>query len=229
MMPAEPPNDLVPGTFLALLDGQERDALYALGVRRSFPRGAVLMFQHEPGERVMLLLTGRVKVTRAGPDGREMLLSIRDPGDVLGELAFIDDEPRLATVTSLEAVHALMIAPATFRRHLETTPRIAVALLEAGTRRFRETTLKWSQTTEADTMGRLAARILELAERYGQPSGAAITVVSPLSREELAAWTGASRAGVAHALQGFRELGWVHTERRTLIVRDIQALRARAA
>ncbi len=77
-------------------------------------------------------------------------------------------------------------------------------------------------------MGRLAARILELAERYGQPSGAAITVISPLSREELAAWTGASRAGVAHALQGLRELGWVHTERRTLIVRDVQALRARA-
>lgn len=78
-------------------------------------------------------------------------------------------------------------------------------------------------------MGRLAARIVELAERYGQPSEAAITVVSPLSREELAAWTGASRAGVAHALREFRELGWVDTERRTLIVRDIQALRARAA
>ena len=82
MMSAEPPNDLIPGTFLALLDEQERDALYALGVPRSFPRGTVLMFQNEPGERAMLLLNGRVKVTRAGPDGREMLLSIRDPGDV---------------------------------------------------------------------------------------------------------------------------------------------------
>jgi CRP/FNR family transcriptional regulator, cyclic AMP receptor protein len=229
MTPVEAPFDAVSGTFLALLDRQERDVLCALGVRRSFPRGAVLMFQHEPGERVMLLLAGRVKVTRVAGDGREMLLSIRDPGDVLGEVAFVDDEPRIATVTALEPVQALMIPPSTFRLHLETTPRTAVALLEAVTRRFRETTIKRSQSAESDTMGRLAARILELAERYGEASGTEVRIISPLSREELAAWTGASRAGVAHALQEFRELGWVHTERRMLIVRDIHELRARAA
>jgi CRP-like cAMP-binding protein len=229
MAPAESRFDAVSGTFLALLDRQERDALDALGVRRAFPRGAALMFEHEPGERVMLVLAGRVKVTRVGADGREMLLSIRDPGDVLGELALIDDEPRLATVTALEPVQALAIPPTIFRRHLETTPRVAVALLEVEARRFRETTLKRSQSTQSDTMGRLAARILELADRYGESAGTEVRVVSPLSREELAAWTGASRAGVAQALHEFRELGWVHTERRMLIVRDIHQLRMRAA
>jgi CRP-like cAMP-binding protein len=78
-------------------------------------------------------------------------------------------------------------------------------------------------------MGRLAARILELADRYGEPAGTDVRVISPLSREDLAGWTGASRAGVAHALRELRELGWVHTERRTLIVRDIDELRTRAA
>src|ERR1700693_1753776 len=106
MTPVEPRVDAVSGTFLALLDRRERDALHSLGVRRAFPRGVALMFQHEPGERVMLLLAGRVKVTRVGGDGRETLLSIRDRGDVLGELALIDDEPRLATVTALEPVQA---------------------------------------------------------------------------------------------------------------------------
>ncbi|HEY7933442.1 MAG TPA: Crp/Fnr family transcriptional regulator [Solirubrobacteraceae bacterium] len=229
MTPVEPPVDAVSGTFLALLDPPERDALHSLGIRRAFPRGVALMFQHEPGERVMLLLAGRVKVTRVAGDGREMLLSIRDPGDVLGELALIDDEPRLATVTALEPVQALIISPSTFRQHLESTPRVAVALLEVVTRRFRETTLKRSQSTQSDTMGRLAARILELADRYGEPAGTDVRVISPLSREDLAGWTGASRAGVAHALRELRELGWVHTERRTLIVRDIDELRTRAA
>jgi CRP-like cAMP-binding protein len=78
-------------------------------------------------------------------------------------------------------------------------------------------------------MGRLAARIVELAERYGEPSDDGVTIASPLSREDLAAWTGSSRAGVAHALQTLRELGWVQIQRRQLIVRDLQALRARAA
>ena len=158
-----------------------------------------------------------------------MLLSIRDPGDVLDELGLIDGLPRIATVTALEPVEALVTAAETLRVHLETTPRVAVALLEVVTRRFRETTLKRSQFSASDTMGRLAARIVELAERYGEPSDEGVTVTSPLSREDLAAWTGASRAGVAHALHALRELGWVHTERRALLVRDLQALRARAA
>jgi CRP/FNR family cyclic AMP-dependent transcriptional regulator len=220
---------VAPETFLASLNGDEREALNGLGVRRSFPRGAVLMFQNEPDARVMLLLAGRVKVTRVDHDGHELLLSIRDPGDVLGELSLIDGLPRVATVTALEPVEVLVTAAETFRLHLESTPRVAVALLEVVSRRFRETTLKRSQFSASDTMGRLAARIVELAERYGEPSDEGVAVTSPLSREDLAAWTGASRAGVAHALQGLRELGWVHTERRALLVRDLPALRARAA
>jgi CRP-like cAMP-binding protein len=220
--------DETPGTFLASLNSDEREALQGLGVRRNFPRGAVLMFQNEPDGRVMLLLAGRVKVTRLDHDGHETLLSIRDPGDVLGELALIDGLPRIATVTALEPIEALVTGVETFRRHLESTPRVAVALLEVVSRRFRETTLKRSQFSASDTMGRLAARIVELAERYGESSDEGVTVTSPLSREDLAAWTGASRAGVAHALQALRELGWVHTERRVLLVRDLQALRARA-
>jgi CRP/FNR family transcriptional regulator, cyclic AMP receptor protein len=221
--------DVASGSFLASLKGDEREALQGLGVRRSFPRATVLMFQNEPDARVMLLLAGRVKVTRVDHDGHETLLSIRDPGDVLGELALIDGLPRVATVTALEPVEALVTAAETFRLHLESTPRVAVALLEVVSRRFRETTLKRSQFSASDTMGRLAARIVELAERYGETSDKGVTVISPLSREDLAAWTGASRAGVAHALQGLREVGWVHTERRVLLVRDLQALRARAA
>lgn len=228
MTSAESAIDLAPETLLALLSSQEREALLALGVRRSFPRGAVLMFQNEPDERVMFLLAGRAKVTRLDQDGHELLLSIRDPGDVLGELAFIDGQPRVATVTALEPVEALVTPSQAFRLHLETTPRVAVALLEVVTRRFRETTLKRSQFAALDTMGRLAARIVELADRYGEQTKDGLSIASPLSQEELAAWTGASRAGVAQALHALRDLGWVQTERRGVLVRDLEALRARA-
>jgi len=104
-----PEGSPVPGTFLASLDQAERDALSELGLRRSFPRGGVVMFQQEPDDRVMVLLSGRVKVARADESGRELVLSIRDPGDVLGELAFISGEPRIATVTALEPLEALVM------------------------------------------------------------------------------------------------------------------------
>ncbi len=122
--------ELVSGTFLAQLAHDEQQALHGLSVRRTFPRGAVLMFEHEPDERVMLLLAGRVKVTAIRHDRREILLSLRDPGDVLGELAFIDGQPRTATVSALEPVDALVMPAQVFRSHLETTPRVAVVLLE---------------------------------------------------------------------------------------------------
>jgi CRP/FNR family cyclic AMP-dependent transcriptional regulator len=217
-----------PGTFLDLLTSAEREGLMAVGHERTFPRGAVLMYQDEPSDRIVLLLDGRVKVTRIEGDGRESLLSIRDPGDVLGELSFVDGQPRIATVSSIEPVRALVATPDELRRHLERTPRVAVVLLEILVARFRESTLKRTQFANTDTMGRLAARIVELAERYGEPEGDAIAVESPLTREDLAAWTGASRAGAAEALKQLRELGWIDTERRKLLVLDIDALRKRA-
>jgi CRP-like cAMP-binding protein len=77
-------------------------------------------------------------------------------------------------------------------------------------------------------MGRLAARIVELAGRYGEhDQDGRVTVALPLTREELATWTGASRAGLAEALKQLRELGWVQAEGSTLTVLDLDALRAR--
>ena len=187
------------------------------------------MFQGEHEDRTVMLLEGRVKVTRIDDQGREALLSIRDPGDLVGELAFIDGNARVATVVALEPVEALVMPARDLRRHLETTPRVAFVLLEIVASRFRDSTIKRSQFGTADTMARLAARILELAERYGEASSDGVALQSPLSQEDLAAWTGASRAGVADALRAMRDLGWVQTNRRTMIVRDLDALRGRAA
>ncbi len=222
------PDEVVAGTFLARLTAEERAAVEALGRPTSFPNGSVIMFEGEPEERLILILAGRVKVTRTGPDGREVILGIRDPGDLLGELAFIDRQPRSATVMALEPVRALMMPAPRFRDHLEQTPRVAVVLLEVVAGRFREATLTRLQFAALDTMGRLSARILELAERYGENVNGSIEVRLPLSQEELASWTGASRTGVAQALQSMRELNWLETQRGHMTVKDPTALQARA-
>jgi CRP-like cAMP-binding protein len=214
--------------FVGLLTPAERAGLFELGTHRGFPRGGMLMYEGEPGERVMLLEHGRVKVTRIEPGGREILLSLRDPGDIVGELSFIDGSDRVASVTALEPVRVLVVASSAFRAHLERTPRIAVALLSVLTSRFREATIKRSQFAAADTLGRLAARLLELCDRYGSSCEEGVEIELGLSQEELAAWTGASRAGIAKALQTLRELGWIETHRRRILVREADALRERA-
>lgn len=224
-VPAQEP---VAGTFLSRLTPEERVAVEALGRRTSFPRGSVIMFEGEPEERLILILAGRVKITRSGPEGRELILGIRDPGDLLGELAFIDRAPRSATVSALEPMQTLIMTGSRFREHLEQTPRVALVLLEVVAARFREATINRIQFSALDTMGRLSARILELADRYGENVNGTIDVPMPFSQEELASWTGASRTGVAQALQALRELHWLETQRGRMTVCDPDALRARA-
>jgi CRP-like cAMP-binding protein len=222
-------DELVRGTFLASLDAEQRAELQELGIRREFPRGSILMFERERDTRVVFLLGGRVKVAHIDHDGRELVLDIGDPGDVLGELAFIDAQPRMATVTALELVDAVVVGGDAFRSHLDARPGVMAVLTEVMSRRFRQAQLKRSQFSTLDTMGRLAARLVELADRYGEPTKSGIQVLVPLSHEELAAWTGASRAGVSQALQIFREFGWLVSSRRELLIRDLDALRARGA
>jgi CRP/FNR family transcriptional regulator, cyclic AMP receptor protein len=231
-MSAEEPGTRVPprpDSFAALLDPEEWSRLQNLGHPVRFPPGAVLMSERESSDLVMILLEGHVKTTLIGEGGHEALLSLRDPGDVLGELSAIDGEPRVATVTALGAVTALAVPASVFRRHLETTPRVAVALLVVVTRRFREATRLRSQFGGSDTIARLAARLVELAERYGAETDDGILITLPLSQEELGAWAGASRAGLASALRTLRELGWIATHRRRIVVLDLASLRERAA
>ncbi len=185
-----------PPTFLDRLTDSERAELIGMGVQRRFPADSVLMFQDEPEEHLLLLVKGRVKVTRSASPDHELLLAIRDRGELLGELAFIDGGPRLATVTALEAVEAVLLPGRDFRAYLESTPRVAVVLLESVASRFREATVRRLQFAALDTLGRLAARIVELTDRYGSPEEAGIVVAMPISQDELANWTGASRAGV---------------------------------
>jgi CRP/FNR family cyclic AMP-dependent transcriptional regulator len=214
--------------FLDLLEPADRATLYAVGRKVTAPQGAVLIYEGEPGDRVIILLAGRVKVTRVSEHGKESLLEICDPGELLGEISYIDGDAQLGTVTALEPVELLAIPSSAFRAHLERAPHIATALLLLMAQRLRETTVRHAQYAGSDALGRLAARLTELADRYGQQCDQGLAVTLPLSQDDLTAWTDASRASVAKALQTFRQLGWIETHRRQIIIRDREALRTRA-
>jgi CRP-like cAMP-binding protein len=101
-----------PDTFLALLSDADREALLALGGPRRFDRGEHLMHQGEPGGQVLLLLQGHTKATFVDPRVEEMVLSFRGPGDVLGELSFVQPEPRSSGVIAIDPVEARALAAA---------------------------------------------------------------------------------------------------------------------
>ncbi len=218
-----------PGTFLALLSDDDRGLLLKLGGRRRFARGEHLMHQGEPGDRLLILLEGHVKASFVDPRGRETVLSFRGPGDVLGELTFSHGEPRSSRVTAIETVEAQAVAASDFRVYLEHRPTAALTLIDVISRRFRDANRKRAQFGDLDTVGRIAARLIELCERYGDRSDTGIRIRLPVTQDDLGSWTASSRAGVASGLRTMRELGWIKTERRRITVLDLDALTQRAA
>jgi CRP-like cAMP-binding protein len=196
---------------------------------RRFARGAALFHERQPSDRVAVLLAGRVKLYSTTVDGREVLFEVRGPGELLGELGSIDGRPRSASALALEPVEALVVPAADFRSIIERSPRAAVHLLGVVAGRLREADRRRVEYAAFDTVGRVAARLVELAGRYGEPGPEGVLIDLTITQEELAGWTGASREAVSKALHQLRGLGWIETGRRRIRVLDLEELRRRAA
>lgn len=217
-----------PGSFLGALTPDERGALLLRGTVRAFPRGMALFHERQASDRVLLLRSGRVKITSTTDQGREVLLAIAGPGDVLGELSALDDQPRSATAIAMEDVEAVSIAPGDLMSFLESCPRAALGVIRQLAGRLRDADRKRVEFAAQDSVGRVAARLVELCERFGDERNGSVQIDLPLSQEELAGWIGASREAVAKALQTLRRLGWIETQRRGITVLDLEAVRGRA-
>jgi CRP-like cAMP-binding protein len=216
------------GAFLDALTEAEADDLRAAGRHRAYGANVTLFHQGDEAGPVLVLLDGRVKVVALTSAGREVIVAVRGPGDLLGEMAAFDGEPRSATVATLEPVEALLVPGSAFAAFLERRPRVALVILRMVAGRLRYADAQQADFATHDVVGRVAHRLVELCERFGEPGGDRIEIELPLSQEELAAWTGASREAVSKALQLLRSLRIVETRRRRVAVLDLDALRARA-
>jgi CRP/FNR family cyclic AMP-dependent transcriptional regulator len=218
-----------PRTFLSALTPDDAAELTARAMVRRFERGQALFHEGQLPDRVVLLRSGIVKVTSTTPAGREVVLAFRGPGELVGELGAIDDEPRSATIVAVDPVQALTIPPRDFLAFLEEHPSASLALVRVLSQRLRDADAKRIEFAALNTLGRVAHRLLELCERFGDPEEGAIRIALPLSQEELAGWTGSSLESVGRALQTMRALHWIATRRREIRVLDLNALRRAAS
>ena len=127
--------------------------------QRRFRKGQALFHEGGSSDRVVvILLAARVKVSTITEDGKEIVLAFRGPGDLLGELAAIDGEPRSATVEAIEPVEAIAIAAADFRSFLIAHPEVELLLLQMLSRRLRDADRVRVEYGAHDTVGRVAAQ-----------------------------------------------------------------------
>jgi len=214
--------------FLDSLDGPAADDLRARAMVRRFPRATALFHEDQVSDRAIVVLGGFVKLCSISDDGREIVLAIRGPGDLIGEIGALDGRPRCATAIALEEVTALMVPATDLRLFLAAYPQVALDIISELGARLRDADRKRVEFAARDSMSRVAARVLELAGRFGVPIAGRVEIELPISQEELAGWTGCSRDSVVKALQALRGLGWIETQRKRITVRDFEALRRQA-
>jgi CRP/FNR family cyclic AMP-dependent transcriptional regulator len=219
--------------FWGMLSTDEREDFVKRCRRRRWKRGEVLIHEADRSDWVLMLESGRVKASSHTANGSEVVLAVRGPGALVGELSAVSREPRSATVQALEPVSGLVMPLPDFEVYLKEHGRVAFQLMRLIAERLRDADRKRIEFGASDTTGRVAARLVELAERFGAPAGdadhpAAIRIALPLSQDELAGWIGASREAVSKALGVLRTAGWLRTSRLSVVVIDLDALRGRA-
>jgi CRP-like cAMP-binding protein len=213
--------------FISTLRAEDAAELQARMRDRVACPGATLLHAGAPGTSVVLVLHGHVKIVTRAADRREVVLAMAGPGELLGELSVLDGRARSAAAVAVDQVRYGSMSGDDFQEFLAERPSASVAFMRMLARRMRETDRELVMLATEDTLGRTAARLCELAERYGNPAEDGIRIELAMTQEELAAWTGGSRESVARALRLMRSLGWVTTSRRTIVVLDMNALRAR--
>lgn len=219
----------VAGTLLATLPGPVAAELAELGTGRVFAPGSVLLYQGELSAHVYLLLDGVVKVTATTQEGGFALLAIRAAGDLVGELAGLDGQPRSATVTAAGTVATRVITQSAFNDFLNRHADVGVALGRSVAGKLRWATRRRIDFGGCEVRVRLARVLVELAAAYGDRVPAGIRIGVPLTQPELAALVGAAEPTVHQALAMFRRSGVIETGYRSTTVLDLSALCSVAA
>ena len=194
--------------LFAELDDEQLDHIAAAGAVQSLQRGVVLFEEGaEPGE-FYLVLSGRVAIAQESDDGRESLLAVLGPGELFGEMGFLDGSNRSAQARALEESTVLMVPYTELRLLYEDNPAALWSAVQLLARRLRTMDRALSDTVFLDVMGRTAKRLLGMA-------GDRDEFEMPLTQEELASMVGASRERVNKAIHAFVRLGWItHNQRR---------------
>jgi CRP-like cAMP-binding protein len=222
------PDSLSKAPLFAALDDDAAAALRAKMQEVRISRGHTLFDEGDPGDRLYVVTDGKIKLGRTSPDGRENLLAVLGEGEMFGELSLFDPGPRTATATAVTDATLAALSHDDLQPWLTGRPEVAAQLLGALARRLRRTNEAMADLVFSDVPGRVAKRLLDLANRFGVETDDGLRVTHDLTQEELAQLVGASRETVNKALADFASRGFLRLEGRAVVILDLERLTRRA-
>lgn len=187
------------------LDESELQRLSQVAVRRRAGRNEQVVRAGEDAESLIVLLTGRAKVTNFDEEGREIILAWLGPGEFFGEMGLIDGSPRSASVVAVEPCELLTIGKTEFQRCMQENFQVAQKLMQILVRRLREADRNIESLALLDVYGRVARLLLDLSEEEGGKR----LVRQKISKQDMARMIGASREMVSKVMRDLEVGGYI--------------------
>ena len=207
--------------------GLERPALerVAAGMRsRRFRRGEVIFHIGDPGDALFVIVDGQVKISLPSETGDEAILATLRGGDVFGELALLDGAPRSASATAMSVTEAVVLPRDRFRELIATEAGVRDALLASIAGELRRLTTHVEELHFLDITGRLAARLVRLAQEGTRLGDGGIRLRTNLTQGDLAAMVGCTRQSVNKLLGQFTDDGLILLDREGIVITDLEGL-----
>ena len=195
--------------------------------RRSFPAGTYLTREGEPADSLFVIERGLVRVSRTSRQGRELVLELVGAGEMIGELGVLEASgTQTADAMAVEATSCVALSRDDLRALVRATPELGLRLLATLVDHIHSKDEELAEVAFLDLPGRLAHKLLQLADQHGKPVEGGVRIAVRVPQSELAAMVGSSRENVNRALGRFVTSGAVAIDRGSITILDADALRA---
>jgi CRP/FNR family transcriptional regulator len=206
------------------LSEDDRQRLAEVALVKSWDKGEVVFGEGDPSDYLLTVLSGRVKVVKMQPSGKEVILEIFGPGDPVGAVVAYEGRPFPASAIALDRTTCLLVRRGPFFGLLEKHPSLVRGLLSTFTRRIVELAQRIPEVAGARVETRFAHLFLKLADRVGRPRGGAVFIPMVLTRQELADLTGTTIETCIRLMSRWGKEGVIETEKDGFVLADRAAL-----
>ena len=189
--------------FGALYD-EELDQLIEFGNTATYPAGQLIVQRGDPGDSLMIVLSGRVKISNVSIDGKEAVLNFIEPGHCFGEIAMLDGKDRSADATSLQPTELFVLRKKAMLAFIERHPDVAWRMIGVLCAKLRRTTEMVEDSVLLTMAPRIARGVLRLCRDYGRKEGDHIHIALRLSQRELGGYVGLARENINRQLGAWR-------------------------
>jgi len=202
------------------LSPADRQAIADTARVQAFARGETIFEQDSPSDAFYAIASGRVKIFKMMPNGKDLILEVFGPGDPLGAVAVYMDRPFPASAAALEDTVCVLIPRAAFFRLIDTQPSLVRGLLLGLTLRLVELTNRLTELTSGRIEPRFARLFLKLGAEMGRPDRGGTLIPLALSRQELADLTGTTIETCIRIMSRWNKEDVVRTEKDGFVVLD---------